>query len=412
MKILYLVHQFFPKHYTGTERFTLDLAKQMQRMGHYPTVLTYEPSPEVDGFKKLTDKMLFKRYSYHSIPVFALRHAGPADISSVFDPAIEEAFKKLGLECDLVHICHPMWLSSSARVCKTAGIPVVMTLTDAWLLCPRTLIDSGFRLCDGPESDEQCMSLCKLKTKRRYEDAKLLYYMVDEVTAASRFLPTLFERNGWNRRFRTIPHSIDYRYVRRSRTPPEKKITFAFIGSLAWHKGAHVLINAFRAVLRGNIALKIYGSPHEQREYFQALLDLAQGDSRIQFLDPFKIENLADIMSNVSVIVIPSVYYENYPLVMLIALAYKVPVIASKIGGMPEVIKQGFNGFLFETGESKELASIITRIAQEPEILGNLRTNITAPRRIEEEALDYENIYRDLIRFSSSVCSSCETPLH
>jgi len=398
MKILYLVHQFFPKHYTGTERFTLDLAKQMQRTGHYPTVLTYEPNPEVDGFKKLTDKMLFKRYSYDSIPVFALRHAGPADVSSVFDPAVEEAFNKLGLKCDLVHTCHPMWLSSTAKACKTAGIPLVMTLTDAWLLCPRALIDSGFRLCNGPESDEHCMSLCKVRMKPRYEDAKALYYMADEVVAASRFLPTLFEKNEWNRRVRTIPFSINYGYVRRTRFRGERKVTFAFIGSIAWHKGLHVLISAFRATPHRNIALKIYGSPHEQWEYYRALLDLAQGDSRIQFLDPFEIEALPDVMRDVSVMVIPSVYYENYPLVMLIALAYKVPAIVSRIGGMPEVIRQGFNGFLFETGDSEELASIITHIAQEPEILETLRTNITSPRRIEEEALDYENIYNNLVR--------------
>jgi len=401
MKILYVLHQFFPKHYTGTERFTLDLAKQMQRMGHYPTVLTYEPSPEVEGFGKLTDKMLFKRYYYDSIPVIALRHTGPADISSVFDPAVEAAFNKLGLECDLVHICHPMRLSSSATVCKTEGIPVVMTLTDAWLLCPRALIDFGFRLCNGPESEDKCMALCKVRMKPRYEDAKTLYYAVDEVAAASRFLPTLFEHNGWNRTVRAIPHSIDYRYVRlrRTATPPDNRITFAFIGSLAWHKGAHVLINAFRTVPHPNVELKIYGSPHEQREYFRALLELAQGDSRIQFLDPFKIEDLPDIMSHVSAMVIPSVYYENYPLVMLIALAYKVPPIVSRIGGMPEVVRDGFNGILFEAGDSDSLGEIIARIAQEPAILEDFRRNITAPRRTEEEALDYENIYRDLVGF-------------
>ena len=45
MNILYILHQFFPMHYTGTERHTLDMAKQMQKMGHYVTVLTYEPDP-------------------------------------------------------------------------------------------------------------------------------------------------------------------------------------------------------------------------------------------------------------------------------------------------------------------------------------------------------------------------------
>ena len=396
MKLLYLVHQFFPKHYTGTERLTLDLCLQMQRMGYHPTVLTYEPDPGVEGFEKLTDKILIKRYLHGAIPVLALKHSGSADICNVFDPSVEEAFQKLGLDCDLVHVCHPMWLSSIAKACKSRGTPLVMTLTDSWLLCPNALIDYGFRLCNGPEAGDRCILHCKLPLKSRYEQAKTLYYMADEVAAASNFLYTLFRSNGWNRKIKIIPHSVDYRYVKRADISSQEKITLAFVGSIAWHKGVHVLIKAIRDVHNNNIRLKVYGSPGDQPAYFKALLDLAQGDDRIQFLDPFEIEALPEIMKDISVIVIPSTYYENYPLVMLIALAYKVPAIVSNIGGMPEVIKEGFNGFLFEMGDTAELTEIIERIAREPGILERLKRNIVLPRRTEEEALDYENIYKEL----------------
>jgi len=87
MNILYILHQFFPMHYTGTERHTLDMAKQMQRMGHYVTVLTYEPSSprkkesfskiwyteEVnkveDGFEKVDDYIKKKEYQIETIPL-------------------------------------------------------------------------------------------------------------------------------------------------------------------------------------------------------------------------------------------------------------------------------------------------------------------------------------------------------
>ena len=128
------------------------------------------------------------------------------------------------------------------------------------------------------------------------------------------------------------------------------------------------------------------------------MIDLARGDDRIQFLDSFEINMLPEIMRDKSLMVIPSTYYENYPLVMLISMAYKVPAIVSNIGGMPEVIKHGFNGYVFEMGNSEELARIVQGIARDPEILEEFKGNITGPRRIEEEALDYENIYRDLLR--------------
>lgn len=397
MKPLYLVHQFFPKHYTGTERLTLDLSLQMQRMGHSPTVVTYEPDPGMEGFEKLTDKILVKSYSYGTIPVLALKHSSPVDVSSVFHRTIEEAFQKLRLDYDLVHMCHPMWLSSIATASKDLGIPLVMTLTDSWLLCPRALLDSGFKLCNGPEAGEKCIRVCRLRLKSRYEEAMTLFYKADEITAASIFLANLFRSNGWKRKVRIIPHSIDYRYVKSTNISSQDRIVLGFIGSIAWHKGVHVLVKAIRDLPCKNIALKIYGSPGDQSDYFRAVVDLAGKDERIQFLDSFEISMLPEIMRDKSAMVIPSTYYENYPLVMLISMAYKVPAIVSNIGGMPELIRDGFNGFLFEMGDYIELANIMERIVREPTVLNELKANIVTPRRTEEEALDYENIYRRLV---------------
>ena len=398
MKILYLVHQFFPKYYTGTERFTFELASQMQRMGHCPIVVTYD-SDGVKDFEKLTDSMSINRYSYRGIPVIALKHTGPADPFGIFHSSVEEAARKLALKCDIVHVCHPMWVSSLAATYKKYSVPMVMTLTDAWLLCPSLLLDRGLRLCNGPLANGGCTS-CNVgaNMKSRLKEAKVLYDMADEITTASRFLQTLYRKNGWDRRIGTVPHSINFENIKRIENPKRDEVTFAFIGTIAWHKGVHVLIKAARQVTNRNLKVKIYGSTREQLDYSQALLDLAQGDDRILFLDHFEIEKLPEIMRDVSAIVIPSAYYENYPLVMLIALAYKVPPIVSNIGGMPEVVKNGFNGFVFEMGNHAELASIMQRIVEKPQILDELRANIMAPRRTEQEALDYENIYRKLVK--------------
>jgi len=64
---------------------------------------------------------------------------------------------------------------------------------------------------------------------------------------------------------------------------------------------------------------------------------------------------------------------------------------------MPELIKDGFNGFLFKMGDYEELGNIMERIVREPSVLAELKANIATPRRTEEEALDYENLYRSLI---------------
>jgi glycosyltransferase involved in cell wall biosynthesis len=397
MKLVFLVHQFFPTYYMGTERFTLDLAKQMQKMGHNPIVVTYDPDPGRDGFETLTKNILTKNYTYETIPVVALKHTTPRLGFDVFDDEVEQAFKKLEITCDLVHLCHPMRLSSAAKLYKSAGVPVLMTLTDSWLLCTKAMRDDRNKLCLGPKAGDECTLRCGARMKSRLAEARQVFDMADEVVVASRFLSALFRSNGWNRTIRTIPHSIDYANVRRPEKQPSDQITFAFIGTIAWHKGLHVVVEAFRKIPCRNLRLRIYGRHSPQSQfYFNRVRELAREDDRIRFMDPFRIQSLPEVMADISAIVIPSTYYEPYPLVMLISLAYKIPLIVSNIGGMPEVVKDGFDGFLFEPGDADQLANIIRRILREPQILDQLRRNIATPRRTEEEALDYENIYRRL----------------
>jgi len=398
MRILYMVHQFFPNYYTGTERLTLDLACHMQKMGHSPTVLTYDPDPGCEGFESLSENVLVKKYSYQGVPVVMLKQIPSSRTYEIFQPAIDRAFKKLRLDCDIVHVCHPKWVSAAARACEGNGCPVVLTLTDPWLLCPReTLIDREFWLCSGPQSGKKCVSVCGFGQEMvdRCRDSLSLLDMTDRVVTSSAFTAALFRANGWKGGISIIRHSIDYRFIG-TRRSDSSGITFGYIGTIALHKGLHILLRAFRKVSLPGIALKVYGSALQHSTYATEVVDLARVDPRIQFMGSFTMEDLSRVMEGISVLVVPSVYYENYPLVLLIALAYKVPVIASKIGGIPEVIQDGINGFLFEPGDSNDLATIIEKIAKESVIVQRLRENIVSPRRIEEEALDYENIYRTL----------------
>jgi glycosyltransferase involved in cell wall biosynthesis len=364
--------------------------------------MTYEMEPTgEEGFTAFHKDVLVKRYSYQTVPVISFAKARNRSFNEMSDSSIEEAFNKLDIKCDIVHVCHPMWLSSIAKTCKKSKIPLVLTVTDPWLLCPRGLIDVRFRLCDGPEKGKKCVSNCRFDRRiiERYQDALSLFNLADEVTTSSKFTASLFRRNGWKRRIRIVTHSIDYSYVKRTQKSDQAKISFGFIGAISWHKGLHILVNAFRKVKSSTVTLNIYGSLRDDPEYANMIVQLAKEDARIQFKDPFDVVDSSKVMSKISVLVVPSVYYENYPLVTLMALACKVPVIGSDIGGIPEAIQDGKNGFLVKPGGSVELASLIERIAANPEILQDLEKNIVSPRRVEEETLDYENLYRRLTKY-------------
>jgi len=360
--------------------------------------MTYEMEPGEEDFATFHGDVLIKRYSYQTVSVIAFAKAKNRTFYDLFDSSIEATFNKLDVKCDIVHVCHPMRLSSVAKACKKRGIPVVLTVTDPWLLCPRSLIDVRFKLCEGPRKGERCISNCNFESKiiERYYDALSIFNMADEITTSSKFTASLFRRNGWKRPIRIVAHSIDYSYVKRTEKSEQSIISFGYIGGISWHKGLHVLVNAFRKIKSSKVRLNIYGSIRDDPEYANGIIQLAKEDGRIRFMGPFDMVDSSEVMSNISVIVVPSVYYDNFPLVTLMGLAYKTPVIGSDIGGIPEVVQDGKNGFLFKPGSSDELCSLIERIAANPEILEDLSENIVSPRRVEEEALDYENIYRKL----------------
>jgi glycosyltransferase involved in cell wall biosynthesis len=401
MKVLYVLHQFFPHHYTGTERLTLQIAKQMQRMGNFVTVLTCEPNEIAnDGFKPLEKYILKKEYQVESIPVIAFRDLENDAHFDIFPPIIEKYLRSIIKKFDVVHFTHPMRLGSVLKVCKELGIPTVLTLTDNWLLCPQGLITKNFQLCDGPDEGKKCMSVCRYDKKilSRFNEAKFFIEHIDVVFSGCEFVRQTFKENGVKRKTELNTFSVDYSFVKHQEEGQE--IVFGFIGTLAWHKGLHVLIDAFSRVKNENIKLKIYGSGDELSEYVQYLFKLAQFDNRIEFCGTFDYKDLSRVMKDISVIVIPSVYKEIYPLVMQMGLAYKKPIIATKIGGLPEVIINEVNGYLFELEDAEKLAELISMVSDNPQLITKLKQNIINPPRIEEEAFVYENTYKKLIELN------------
>src|SRR5262249_16081354 len=103
---------------------------------------------------------------------------------------------------------------------------------------------------------------------------------------------------------------------------------------------------------------------------------MARRDKRIHFCGEYAANRLCEIMQEIDVIVVPSLWYENNPLVVSEALASNVPVIVSDVGGMTETVKDNFNGFTFEMGSATKLREILQKLADNPELLNSLKDNI------------------------------------
>ncbi len=102
-------------------------------------------------------------------------------------------------------------------------------------------------------------------------------------------------------------------------------------------------------------------------------------------------------MANVTVV--PSILYDNSPMVVYESFMCSTPVVASRIGGIPELVKHGYNGFLFEPGDNTELAKILNMVSRDPEILKKLEIGAYKSSKkydIEKHIDKLEEIYRSL----------------
>jgi glycosyltransferase involved in cell wall biosynthesis len=412
VNILFGVHQFFPNHYTGTERYVLNLAKQLQRMGHHARVMTYAVTEQGGFTRGASPKMLRKEYDYEGVPVIALRHRIMPDNHSftfdLLDLDIQNEAEKVfnEYEFDIFHCAHPMRLCSSFLAAREAGVKVVLMVTDYWLMCPLgIMLRADNSLCDGPDGGRNCLKYCFTHMReenmlQRMADSRKVVESCDRLLSPSQFLISMFNHTGFipADKFLLSRHGFDY--IRGKPHPFRAQgntITFGYIGTVQYHKGVHIMIEGFMKAPNKNIKLQVWGGSFHEVEFEKNVRKMAKTDSRIEFMGQYDHDDIESILSGIDVVIVPSIWYENAPLTVTTSLAYGIPVVASDIGGMKEMVNGGQNGFTFKVGDSQDLADRIVQIAGKSSSIADLKRTIQYPIRIEEEAFFTETVYKQLL---------------
>jgi len=150
-----------------------------------------------------------------------------------------------------------------------------------------------------------------------------------------------------------------------------EKLNFIFIGQLETGKGIFFLIKMLQSSEEKNWELKIVGSGKAEHE----IQSMVSGDKRFTLYGYIKNSDIPEILSQSDVCFVPSLCYENSPTVIYESLSNGVPVIASDIGGISELIKENINGFTFEPGNKENFLKVLYHIARHPEVLEKLRKN-------------------------------------
>ncbi len=171
-------------------------------------------------------------------------------------------------------------------------------------------------------------------------------------------------------------------------------LNVGFFGRLAPEKGLSVLLES-AASLPESITLHIFGDGPLKREVEEA----ANRRANVRF-HGFRTD-VADCMGAVDAIVIPSVWEEAFPYSALEAMSVGRPVVASRIGGLPELVDQDQNGLLFEAGNASELAAALAQLAQNPALVREMgakgREIQLADYTLDRMAERIEQVYSEIV---------------
>lgn len=171
-----------------------------------------------------------------------------------------------------------------------------------------------------------------------------------------------------------------------------------YIGTFRHTKGLHVLLKAMRDLPSEKVRLEVYGSPGHFPDYDAVVQHLAEGLENISFRGTFPNEQLAQVFAGLDVLVMPALWYENSPLVVLSSFALKTPVVASNVGSLADLVEHERNGLLFEMGNANDLALQLRRLIDDPALLDRLRGGISEVRTIDQDAEELLDNYSRLVR--------------
>ena len=442
MRITYVVHQFLPHYFTGTELYVYAIARAMAERGHEVEVFALEPDfAEQDRLfeerREVVEGLTVTRVRvwYHLDRDYERMEYAHPFLATRFRAHLDER------RPDLVHVFHLRYLGvdllHEARAC---GVPVVVHLMDFWFLCPQVVLRRGDgTLCDGPpqgglgcvdcirpelaqELDRedvrdaiariaphvpgasvpgrarQQRALTLTERPRRLREALL---SATRIVAPSQFLRDTFVRNGYPKeRIEVLGYGVDTTALGTIASTPrdgDAPLRCAFIGSIAEHKGTDLVVDAIARVA-APIELAIWGRASDFPEYSATVAERAKADPRVSFRGPFGRPDLPAVLADTDVLVVPSRWYENTPFVVLEAFAAGVPVVATDLGGLGEIVVDGENGELFRRDDVADLAARLERLAREPDRLARYRAALPRVKTLADNAGEIAGIYAALHR--------------
>jgi len=301
---------------------------------------------------------------------------------AVSSPEARDCLRRLlgDVRPDLAHFqgIHRHLTPSILEPLESAGVPVVWTLHDYVTICPNTHFYRSGEVCEACRPGrfyQAFLRRCKrgslgpsfMAALEAYAHRWMhVYPRVDRFIAPSRFLEgKLREHRFPSSRITTIPHFIELEKFR----PGDRDEGFAlFAGRLAEEKGLRTLLEAAEHLQGGDLLIAGDGPLRGELEATVT----ARGISGVRFLGRRPREEILDLVRRARCLLLPSIWYENFPFAVMEAFALGKPIVASRIGAIPELVSDGEDGLLAAPGRALDLAGKINTLLGDPAMAAEL----------------------------------------
>lgn len=372
MKICFVSSFYPPLVFGGAEIYVKRISEKLAQNGHEIIIITTDS--KISFKPSIEEKNGVKIYRIHPLNIYAIYNtiSKPTIIKPVWYGIdllnlhsyiiIKNILKKE--KPDIVHVHNFKGFSLAFNAIRSLNMPFIFTMHDYFLECfKENLFRSDNTICQSPPL------LCRLYASIQ---CYLKNNKPDIVTAPSQFVIDKLKKGGFFHKVRTmkLPLGIE---IENSKKIEKKygKINIIFVGRLNEYKGVDILLNAFIQLKNPDIHLHIIGEGVEKEK----LKKIAENKTNITFYGFVSETQLIELYETANITVVPSIWYETFGIVIIESFKYSTPVIASNIGGFPELIENDYNGFLFEPGNVGELKKLLENLTQNPEKLKRLSEN-------------------------------------
>lgn len=336
----------------GSEKYYFELGELLKQHGHEVAYFSMEDEKNI----KTGDKEYF-------VPKFDLNNSSKLKALDVIYNKENEKIMEKALDefkPDVVHLNNfQRQLSASIiKPIKKRNIPIVFTAHDVQAICPAiTMMDNDKNPCElcmkGRYINcikKSCNKGSKLKSALGaiegyyYRNHKIYIDKIDYIITPSEFYRTKFIEDGINpNKIQAIHNSIE---MNDYNVETQNDGYALYFGRLSKEKGILNLINAFAKCNKGNLYIAGEGP---EKENIEKIIKENKLEDRVKLLGFLNKEQMTDVTRKCKFVVVPSIWYENCPYSVLETLAIGKPIIGSNMGGIPELVIDNENGFIYNT---------------------------------------------------------------